>query len=626
MKKFFWIILITLLFNPFKVKAYVNYDITDYLIDATILENGDLNVKELIVLDGTFNGYIRDIIYKNNRLSSNSNNFSDNDIYNAKGISNTKVYAIPIEEAVSFSTFNELFKPLTKVYFETDAQTGNYLESSITGGKSYKMYYAGKDESIAFMLTYTIKSAVVLHEDIAELYWTFIGENYDDEINNLQIKVHLPKEDNSKYSRVWAHGDITGTIFKTDDKTILATMKSLEKNHPVDLRITMDKSLITDPTYLNKTDKVALDEILEVEEQRALLTEQQIKKVQKITKIVTLVSGVFIIFLVIWWIYAYFHYDKEYKSSFKNKYNREFIDDYNVEVIDYLMKGTITPNAMTASILNLIYKKNIKVEEIKTSKKTKEYEFTLVNRDNINETEEVLLDFLFETVGQNNVFTTKQLQNYAKNNSSYLTFQSKYSNWLNCVRKDALQCNFYEKNGIPIVVAIFTLLISVLISFMVFYYSIRSVLGYLVFPLAFAYLFYSLMIKKRSKKGNEDFVRWQAFKNFLKDFGNFSQKELPQISLWERYLVYATIFGLAKEVEKAMKVKISEFNYQETSNFYPLWIDYGIANHLNQSINTSINNANLASARNVQSNSGGFGGNFSSGAGFGGGGGGGRGF
>ena len=37
--------------------------------------------------------------------------------------------------------------------------------------------------------------------------------------------------------------------------------------------------------------------------------------------------------------------------------------------LDYLMTGNVTPNAMSASILNLIYKKNIKVQEI--SKKGK---------------------------------------------------------------------------------------------------------------------------------------------------------------------------------------------------------------------------------------------------------------
>ncbi len=608
------------------VKAYVNYDITDYLIDANILENGDLQVKELIVLDGEFHGYVRDIMFKNSKLSNNSNNYSDNDIYNAKGITDVKISAKKLENVVSFSTFSEVFKPLTKAYFESEAVDGNYVESSISNGKSFKMYYEGHNESIAYLLSYTISSAVVIHEDIAELYWTFIGNGFEDKINNLQIKVHLPNNDNSDLFRFWAHGDIAGKIDKIDDNSVLATIKSLDKNSPVDIRMTFDKNLIKDVSKLNQNDEKALDKILEVETKRAEARLEEIKFAKMIYNIVAIISIIFLIFLISWWIYVYIRYDKEYKSDFTNKYNREFIDDYNVEVVDYLMKGSITSNAMSASIMNLIYKKNIKVEEIPSKSKKKDYEFTLLNRKKVNETENVLLDFLFETVGKNNKFTSKELDNYAKN--SYSTFQSKYSNWLNCVKKDGERQNFYEKNGIPIVCGIFILLVALLISFVVYYYHVDFILGYVVFPLSMIYLIYSLMIKKRTKKGNEDYVRWNAFKNFLKDFGNFDTKELPEIVLWERYLVYATVFGLADEVEKAMNTKINEFPdvYANYALYYP-YHDFYLAHHINHAINSSINAANVAASRNATGPSGsGFGGGFSSGGGFGGGGGGGHGF
>ena len=625
MKKVIYVFILLFLFMT-NSKAYVDYDITDYLIDANVLENGDLNIKELIVLDGEFHGYIRDIMYKNSKLSSNSNSYSDNAIYNAKGLTNVKIFAKKQEDEVSFNTFNEVFKPLTKVYYDSDAKDGDYVESSISDGKSFKMYYEGKNESVAYLISYTISSAVVMHEDVAELYWTFIGDGFEDKINNLQIKVHLPNEDNSNLFRFWAHGDITGNINKIDNGSILATMKSLDKNSPVDIRMTFDKNLITNSSTLNKSNEVALDKILEVETKRAEATLEQIKFAKMIYNIVVVVSIIFILFLIAWWIYVYIRYDKEYKSDFTNKYNREFIDDYNVEVVDYLMKGSITSNAMSASIMNLIYKKNIKVDEIPTNAKNKDYQFTLLNRDNVNETENVLLDFLFETVGKDSQFTSKELDNYAKN--SYSTFQSKYSNWLNCARKDGERQNFYEKNGIPIVSGILILLVALLISFIVYYYHVDFILGYAIFPISMIYLIYSLMIKKRTKKGNEDYVRWNAFKNFLKDFGTFDTKELPQIVLWERYLVYATVFGLADEVEESMNTKISEYpDVYANYGMYYSYNDIHIAHHINHAINSSINTANVAAARNATGASGGgFGGGFSSGGGFGGGGGGGRGF
>ena len=67
-------IIICILFLLFPITVYasnVDYDIENFLIEAEVLEDGNMKVRELIVLDGTFNGYIRDIVYKNNKLVSN---------------------------------------------------------------------------------------------------------------------------------------------------------------------------------------------------------------------------------------------------------------------------------------------------------------------------------------------------------------------------------------------------------------------------------------------------------------------------------------------------------------------------------------------------------------------------
>ena len=69
MKKIWILIVSFVLWIPCICKAsQVDYEIEHFYVDATILSDGDLLVKELIVLDGKFNGYIRDLVYKNPRL------------------------------------------------------------------------------------------------------------------------------------------------------------------------------------------------------------------------------------------------------------------------------------------------------------------------------------------------------------------------------------------------------------------------------------------------------------------------------------------------------------------------------------------------------------------------------
>ncbi len=627
MKKILWLLL--LLSLPIIVEARVSYDLTNFLVDATILDNGDLQVKELIVLDGNFSGYWINIPYRNPVLEYHTPiNFAADAIYNGSGISTVKLFAKKIDEEISFDTFDEEFVTLTRSYYEEDAQNGNYVESSIQNGKSYKMYYKAENEKVAFLIEYTLEDMVVLHEDVAELYFAILSEDFEDSIEDLQIRVNLPKEDSSNNFRIWTHGDLTANIDFLNRSSFLTTVKKTYANTAIDVRTTFDASLMNRSLVRKTTEEKALDQIIAVEEERAQAANQARETAKKNMTITYIICAIYIVIIISWWIYVYIRFDREYKSTFTLKYNREFIEDYNVEVVDYLMNHNITPNAMSASILNLIYKKNIKVEEIPSEKKKKEknYRFSLINRDKASDTEDVLLDFLFETVGKDNTFTTEELKKYASGTTTFGNFQKSYTNWQNCARKDGERQNFFEKNGLPIVSSIFLLLIALIIVCYVSYLDVYSVMVIIVMTLSLVFLIYALFIRKRTKKGNEDYVRWKAFKNFLEDFGRFDIKELPEIALWEKYLVYATVFGLADQVEKAMNVKISELPEGTMSMYYPSYVDFHIAHMVSHSINnsftsnqTAISNSRIASSRG--SSGSGFGGGGSLGGGFGGGGG-----
>lgn len=56
---------------------------------------------------------------------------------------------------------------------------------------------------------------------------------------------------------------------------------------------------------------------------------------------------------------------------------------------------------------------------------------------------------------------------------------------------------------------------------------------------------------KRTKKGINELHKLEAFKSFIKDFGNFADKYPEEIVLWDRYLSYAQVFGLTKDIMKS---------------------------------------------------------------------------
>lgn len=627
------------LISPFIVNAEdIEVKVKDFLIDAYVLKNGDLQVKELIVAKGNYNWYERDIVYKNTKLRDNSISFDNNSIYNAKDISDVTIKAKNVSK-VTFDTFNDTsFNVFDKTSYGVNGDIAKYTESIIDGGKRYRTYYKTTNNTTAFLLEYTIKDAVVLHNDVAELYWTFVPDGFEEDLHNIQIRVHLPNEDNSNNFRVWAHGNLSGEVNFINKNSVLASIEDVFRGESVDIRMTFDKSLVDETQVLKKSNVVALDEIIKVETERANVANNLREQLTLKRNIVIYGTIIIYISILVLSIFIYFKYGKSPKSGYYSKYNREFIDDYNVEVIDYLMKKQITPNAMSASIMNLIYKKNLSVEEIPNDDKKNDYEFTLENMDNLNESENILVSFLFDRVGKSRVnqenkkcFSTIDLKKYANGTKTCTTFINSYTKWKNNVIELGKKEKFYERSNVPMIFGFIILIATIVIFGMDILNDVAFFPAYLLLFFAIFFLIYTILVDKKTIKGSEHYDKWKAFKNFLDDFGSFELKELPEIVLWERYLVYATIFGLAKKVQKNMNVRISEMNIDAMGyDYYPSYVYINLGNSINSSINSAISSAysrqsaNYANTHSSSSSGGGFGGGFSSGGGFGGGGGGGR--
>lgn len=636
MKKIIFSLLVFFI-SPFMVKA-AQYDITDFYVKANILKNGDLEVNELIVLDGEFNGYERDILYANSKL--NGGDFANNKLYNASNITNVEIKAKYVDK-VSMNTFNDLdFDKFSSTSYATNGSKALYVESNLNNGKRYRMYYHASNQKVAFYLKYIVKDAVVLHEDVAELYWTFIPDGFEDALHNIKIEVYLPNADISNNFRIWAHGNLSGKVDFIDKIGIKANISEVFTGEAVDIRTTFDKSLIDENLILKKSNVKALDNIISVESERANVANNLREELTLKRNIV--IYGTYILYaaIIVLGIFIYFKYGKSPKSGYYAKYNREFIDDYNVEVIDYLMHKKITPNAMSASIMNLVYKKNLSVVEIVNDSKKKDYDFTLENTDNLNGSEIILVDFLFDRVGKSRLnaegkkcFSTLDLKKYADGTKTCTTFINSYTKWKNTIINIGKNEKFYEKSNVPIIFGLMILVVTVAIFILGINYGVDFIPTYLLLFLAIFFLLYTILIDKKTIKGAEHYDKWNAFKNFLNDFGSFELKELPEIVLWERYLVYATIFGLAQKVQKNMNVRIQEMHIDTLGyDYYPSYVYINLGNSINSSINNAINSAysrqsaNYANTHSSSSSGGGFGGGFSSGGGFGGGGGGGRGF
>ena len=237
------------LFGPILVNA-AQVKVTDYLVDAYILDNGDVEVHELIVADGTFNYFERDLLYANSALQE-GDDFANNAIYNATNIKDVTIKAKEVDD-VSFDTFQDPdFTNFSLVGYASNGDVNKYTSSYLTNGYRYRMYYYTNNRKVAFYISYTIEDAIVLHEDVAELYWTFVPSGFEEDLHNVLVKVHLPQEDNSDLFRFWAHGNLDGNISKIDNGSVYAEISEVLTGESVDIRLTFDQSLVSS-SLINK--------------------------------------------------------------------------------------------------------------------------------------------------------------------------------------------------------------------------------------------------------------------------------------------------------------------------------------------------------------------------------------
>ena len=615
MKRLIWLLI---LFVPFVIKAE---GISNYRIDATVMDNGDLLVKEAFSLDGSYNGFERIIDYRNSSLKKfdgSKEAFNGSDIYNGSDIELVQIRAVSnIKE--DFSSLSSSGDKFTLDENAIKGDYGVYQETATSDGKSYLIYNPSSYNK-DFYIEYKIKNLAVVHNDIAEMGWNIFTTLAED-VLKLEVVVNLPN--NSKELRVWAHGPLTGNIDIESKQKFVLTLNGLYANEAIDTRFVFDKDYIVNPVKVSGVE--ALSKIVEVETVKADQANKERERLQKmflIRKALFNGSNIVFILLALFAIVNYYlKHDREVKTSFNQKYFREFPSEFSPATVGYLFHKKIRSEDLSASILDLI---NEKVIESKQEKK-KDYLFTYKDKEHeLTKQQEKVIKILFSSKDE---ITLSELKKYAKKH--YSTFLSRFNNWKDEALDEAEKNDFFDESR-PLAKYMFLFImgmcLGVLSMVMGFY-----LIGFISLLLGLIGTLYVALSFKRTETGALEYAKWQALKNFLKDFSIIDKRELPEVNLWGKYMVYAITLGCADKLAKAMEVRIKDFNSNDYAfNTYSA-TNFAMVNSFNNVVTSSINSA-IASARSAEnvansasSSGGGFGGGFSSGGGgFGGGGGGGR--
>ena len=158
--------------------------------DITINADGSITVREADWLNGEYNGRLRSIDFKNPYATAFTgiySNFTGNtDIYDGTGIKDIKVYDISQENFNSIDDIGNTETIYQEVRSASNGDYGVYELTERSSGRDFKIYCTDKENKV-MCIEYTIEDAVVVHNDVAELYWNVLGDYFEENIEMVLL-------------------------------------------------------------------------------------------------------------------------------------------------------------------------------------------------------------------------------------------------------------------------------------------------------------------------------------------------------------------------------------------------------------------------------------------------------
>lgn len=477
-----------------------------------------------------------------------------------------------------------------------------------------------------YEIKYTVKNAVKVYNDCADFYWQLVGSDFEVYSKNVSGTVTIPTGiTNVEDLRIWAHGPLNGTINKVNNNTVEFSVKDLPSKTFLEVRIVTPKTIFPNSTKIYSEDK--LDSILATEQKYAddanKKREQQALIQKALYWVGNVISGIIIIFLIIG-IKKKKDLLKKFpklKPSTDWKYYRELPDNFSSPAeATRMLNVCIESHSLAGIMMDLCLKKWIEFE-IKSKKKEDMIIHIKNDGDKLTEDEKEFYNYLCSI--NKDHFSMKDFEKKGtRQPEKFYNMKNKMDEKVKTALEekgffDEERSKVFEKEILFLVLDIVLMLGSFAILFIFFGCLLASTILFFVCLINLVYCI-KVMVNTgdKTQQGIDMKTKWNGFKNFMQDFSKLNEREIPELALWEHYLVYATAFGIANKVIKQLKVKYPQMMDDDylMNNYTLMYIacnnDFGSSFVSNMS-------TSMGSVTNYSSGSG-AGGGFSSGGGFGG--------
>ncbi len=592
------ILLFVICFSSINASSYY---IEDYKIDAKVLTNGNMHVVEYLKYNfsESMNGLLRDLMYKYEFKDQQDNLEATSSRYQASNISNINVF-------VSNQNFNNTVQ-YTIADSATNGMDGVYtLNDTISDGyrKNIKVYSpvnSGNSKYVKY--EYDVEDVAVKYNDVGEIYWNFIGKDWQCDIDNFTLNITFEgtPQENSTY-RVYPHSYNNEMNYEVSGDNIIVKARNINPQISLDTRIVFPTELLVSSTK-TYNENYNFEELEKIEKKESFGRTRYL--IANNISAIVFVGGIIGLIVII--IETNKMANKGKKKGKNIEICTEILDKYSLGEYSAMLNpyGAYTNNEIIlATILDLSNREFIIMEPQKKLEKEIfskiEYNYMMkLNPDKdystLNEYEINLINYLFNgKVGDLTNITNFEKQSIELNDrlkeiSKSYTNKVIYAKECDLLDKKQID-TMYEKKSKSLTkgVVAFILIYFAVIAINLFVISpVVSELGTALAVFSFIIGIFAIIFSTTAKSLKAEYIdeynRLVGLKKYLTEYSMMKERYPIEMALWDKYLVFASLFGVAKTVAKEFKEELIAKGYDD---------DYIYANYFY--LNLSMHSVEMA--------------------------------
>lgn len=553
-----------------------SYTCPSVVIDATVQPDGSLSVVETRTFD--FDGTFSAVWWNFDSMPSDECELS---------VASVEVASREGESADASSTESA---SLPEVAFERAwREEGGPSEPSYSLDEDYRTVYVFNDvsdESVDVTLCYSITNFVQVYDDVAELYWQYIGHGWSVKSSHVVATVHLPVPAGASAAagsdvRAWAHGPLDGTLTVGNDGTISMTVPSVDAGGYAEVRATFPRQWVSGasahaPVFHTGT---RLDTVLAEEER--LANQANADRIKSLLFIVVclIVSAA----VIVWALVVFFRHGREYKPEFTDTYWRDVPErGIHPAVIGRLWRWNgQSDQDFTATLMHLSCIGAIRIdagsyEQPKSfggMRTVNDYYITRLagweEKVAGSRVDKQAMDLLFERIAPGaDALWFGTIAQYGSDHPE--AFVNEMNEWQGVLSAEVNSYDFFEAKGeryrgIMLGVAA----LAVLGGLAWAWFSGNFIPLIAAAPTVVVLLVISTVMSRRSKRAVEIHAKSEALKKWLKDFSALDERLPTDVKVWGEMMVYAYLFGVAKEALNALRMRMPQI--VEDEQFIPVY-------------------------------------------------------